>query len=82
MCIRDRTPAFPITIQNNADFGAWQAADAVICRVRANYFDATIQMKVPKDVLLTDLYNQSSLFLYMLIVTIIASLGVAYSLNR
>lgn len=76
------TPAFPITVQNNADFGAWQAADAVICRVRANYFDATIQMKVPKDVLLTDLYNQSSLFIYMLIVTIIASLGVAYSLSR
>ena len=73
------TPAFPVAVQNNTDLGAWKTEDAVICRVRANYFNATIQMKVPKDVLLTDLYNQSSLFLYMLIVTIIASLGVAYS---
>lgn len=77
----DVPAAFPIKMQDLEPAGA-PAGDAVVCRVRARSFDAVFQMRVPKNVLLTDLYDQTSVFIYMMTVTVIASLGLAYSLNR
>lgn len=74
--------ALPVALQMDQTTSASQIGDDVVCRVHARSFDAVFEMRVPRDVLLNDLYDQTSVFLYMLIVTVIASVGVAYSLNR